>query len=75
MHKHSTKPEPVKADCYAARFRQAHKLRASGLQRIWMDQEDAALLQEGEEVTLMEWGNAIVKVRLRGPWVPQRAVL
>ena len=33
-------------------------------QDIWLDQEDAALLKENEEVTLMEWGNAIVKVWL-----------
>ena len=33
------------------------------VQEIWLDQEDAQLLQEGEEVTLMDWGNAIVKVQ------------
>lgn len=32
------------------------------MQLIWLDQEDAALLHEGEEVTLMEWGNAIIRV-------------
>ncbi len=31
--------------------------------RIWLDQADAATLAEGEEVTLMDWGNAIIKVR------------
>jgi hypothetical protein len=30
-------------------------------QEVWLDQEDAALLKEGEEVTLMDWGNAIIK--------------
>ena len=28
--------------------------------RIWVDQEDAAAMTEGEEVTLMDWGNAII---------------
>ncbi len=28
---------------------------------IWIDQADAKELKEGEEVTLMDWGNAIVK--------------
>jgi len=32
------------------------------LQEVWLDQEDAALLKEGEEVTLMDWGNAVIKV-------------
>ena len=32
------------------------------MQEIWLDQDDAQLLQEGEEVTLMDWGNAIVQV-------------
>lgn len=30
-------------------------------QDIWLDQEDAVLLAEGEEVTLMDWGNAVVE--------------
>lgn len=29
--------------------------------RIWWDQADAAAVSEGEEVTLMGWGNAIVR--------------
>ncbi|KAH7661658.1 Glutamyl/glutaminyl-tRNA synthetase protein [Dioscorea alata] len=29
--------------------------------RIWLDYADASLISEGEEVTLMDWGNAIVK--------------
>lgn len=29
--------------------------------RAWLDLADAALLAEGEEVTLMDWGNAIIK--------------
>ena len=31
------------------------------MQQVWLDQEDVQLLKEGEEVTLMDWGNAIVK--------------
>lgn len=27
----------------------------------WLDQADAILLSDGEEVTLMDWGNAIIK--------------
>jgi hypothetical protein len=30
--------------------------------QIWIEQVDAATLAEGEEVTLMDWGNAIIKV-------------
>lgn len=33
------------------------------LQDVWLDQEDAQVLKEGEEVTLMDWGNAVVQVR------------
>lgn len=29
--------------------------------RIWIDYADALSLTEGEEVTLMDWGNAIIK--------------
>lgn len=29
---------------------------------IWIEQRDAALLKDGEEFTLMDWGNAIVQV-------------
>ncbi|GAB4821570.1 hypothetical protein N2152v2_008616 [Parachlorella kessleri] len=28
---------------------------------IWLDQADAAAVSEGEEVTLMDWGNAIIR--------------
>jgi glutamyl-tRNA synthetase len=31
------------------------------LQSLWLDQVDAALLVPGEEITLMGWGNAIIK--------------
>ena len=31
------------------------------LQEIWLDQADAAAVSEGEEVTLMDWGNAIIR--------------
>lgn len=30
--------------------------------QLWLDQADARELQDGEEFTLMDWGNAIVKV-------------
>jgi len=32
------------------------------VQEIWLEQEDAQAISEGEEVTLMDWGNAIVQV-------------
>ena len=32
------------------------------VQEIWLEQEDAPVISEGEEVTLMDWGNAIVQV-------------
>ena len=31
------------------------------VQAVWLEQEDAQLLHDGEEVTLMDWGNAIVE--------------
>ena len=37
------------------------------VQDIWLDQEDVQLLKEGEEVTLMDWGNAIVEGIHKGP--------
>jgi len=30
--------------------------------RIFLEQADAALLSKDEEITLMDWGNAIVKI-------------
>ncbi|GIM07727.1 hypothetical protein Vretimale_11813, partial [Volvox reticuliferus] len=35
--------------------------------QIWLEQVDASSLAEGEEVTLMDWGNAIVKSITRDP--------
>jgi glutamyl-tRNA synthetase len=32
------------------------------LDRVWLDQADGQEVKEGEEVTLMDWGNAIIKV-------------
>lgn len=37
------------------------------LQVVWLDQEDVQLLKEGEEVTLMDWGNAIVQTISKSP--------
>ena len=34
------------------------------MQEVWLDQEDVQLLHEGEEFTLMDWGNAVVEARL-----------
>jgi len=36
------------------------------LNKVWLDQADAQQIKEGEEVTLMDWGNAIVKSIERG---------
>ncbi len=33
------------------------------LNKIWLDQADALEVKEGEEVTLMDWGNMIIKVQ------------
>ena len=33
------------------------------LNAVWLDQGDAALLEDGEETTLMGWGNAVVEGR------------
>ena len=37
------------------------------LQEVWLDEEDVQLVKEGEEVTLMDWGNAIVQTISRSP--------
>ena len=37
--------------------------RKNFLQEILLETQDAELLHEGEEVTLMDWGNAIIKVQ------------
>ncbi|KAL3695636.1 hypothetical protein R1sor_009712 [Riccia sorocarpa] len=39
----------------------AGKKATSFTRRIWLDQADAACISNGEEVTLMDWGNAIVQ--------------
>lgn len=33
------------------------------LNRVWLDQADALEVKENEEVTLMDWGNCIIRVR------------
>ena len=35
--------------------------------RVWLDATDAAAVREGEEVTLMDWGNAVVERLEVGP--------
>ena len=34
--------------------------------QVWLDQADGQVLTEGEEVTLMDWGNAFIRVSTRG---------
>ena len=34
---------------------------------LWLDQADAQVVSEGEEVTLMDWGNAFIRVRKSSP--------
>ncbi|CAM6096286.1 unnamed protein product [Calypogeia fissa] len=43
------------------KFEGAGKKATLFTKRIWLDQADAAAVSVGEEVTLMDWGNAIVK--------------
>ena len=44
------------------------------MQEVWLEQEDAAAVSEGEEVTLMDWGNAIIRVSILFlPWQPHGA--
>ena len=44
------------------------QLRSS---QLWLDQSDAVQLVEGEEVTLMAWGNAIINTVHRDPQQPE----
>lgn len=39
-----------------------HCLSVSCCVQVWLDQADGQVLTEGEEVTLMDWGNVIIKV-------------
>ena len=32
------------------------------LLQVWLDLADGQVLSEGEEVTLMDWGNAFIRV-------------
>ncbi|XP_008658555.1 glutamyl-tRNA synthetase, cytoplasmic isoform X1 [Zea mays] len=43
------------------KFVGAGKKATTFANRIWLDYADAAAISKGEEVTLMDWGNAIVK--------------
>ncbi|KXZ44656.1 hypothetical protein GPECTOR_64g150 [Gonium pectorale] len=45
----------------------AGKKAVTRARQLWIDQADATTLSEGEEVTLMEWGNAVVKTITRDP--------
>ena len=44
------------------------------LQIVWLEQEDAKVIRQGEEVTLMDWGNAILDVRPLHPCLMQNFV-
>eukprot|EP00252_Welwitschia_mirabilis_P000333 TRINITY_DN10369_c0_g1_i1.p1 TRINITY_DN10369_c0_g1~~TRINITY_DN10369_c0_g1_i1.p1 ORF type:complete len:721 (-),score=128.64 TRINITY_DN10369_c0_g1_i1:353-2515(-) len=43
------------------KYEGAGKKATTFTKRIWLDGADAAAISEGEEVTLMDWGNAIVE--------------
>ena len=34
---------------------------------VWLEQGDAQQLKEGEEITLMQWGNAIIQKIVKDP--------
>ncbi|CAK9216185.1 unnamed protein product [Sphagnum troendelagicum] len=42
------------------KFDGAGKKATTFTKRVWLDQVDGAAVSEGEEVTLMDWGNAII---------------
>ncbi|KAB8112504.1 hypothetical protein EE612_050944, partial [Oryza sativa] len=43
------------------KFDGAGKKATTFTNRIWLDYADASAISKGEEVTLMDWGNAIIK--------------
>nr|CAD1828066.1 unnamed protein product [Ananas comosus var. bracteatus] len=43
------------------KYEGAGKKATTFTNRIWLDYGDASSISEGEEVTLMDWGNAIIK--------------
>jgi glutamyl-tRNA synthetase len=43
------------------KYEEAGKKATTYTKEIWLDGADAAAVSEGEEVTLMDWGNAIIK--------------
>eukprot|EP01023_Acetabularia_acetabulum_P033730 TRINITY_DN31591_c0_g1_i3.p1 TRINITY_DN31591_c0_g1~~TRINITY_DN31591_c0_g1_i3.p1 ORF type:complete len:209 (-),score=31.98 TRINITY_DN31591_c0_g1_i3:109-735(-) len=43
------------------KFEGAGKKATTRNARIWLDQEDAKLLKQDEEVTLMDWGNCYIR--------------
>ncbi|KAL3146233.1 hypothetical protein ABBQ32_002935 [Trebouxia sp. C0010 RCD-2024] len=43
------------------KFEGAGRKATTKTKEVWLDQEDVQLLKEGEEVTLMDWGNAVVQ--------------
>ncbi len=60
--------DPLKVACKAC-LKQVHK------QVVWLEQEDASNIGQGEEVTLMDWGNAVVEVRDKMCDMPERQSL
>jgi glutamyl-tRNA synthetase len=42
------------------KFDGAGKKATTFTKRVWLDQVDGAAVSEGEEVTLMDWGNAVI---------------
>jgi len=45
----------------------AGKKATTMMSELWLDQADAAAVKEGEEVTLMDWGNCFVRSVVKGP--------
>lgn len=43
------------------KFEGAGKKATTFTRVVWLEQADAAAIKEGEEVTLMDWGNAFVR--------------
>ena len=43
------------------KYEGAGKKATTYTKRIWLESIDVSLVSEGEEVTLMDWGNAIIK--------------
>ncbi|KAI8474393.1 MAG: tRNA synthetases class I, catalytic domain-containing protein [Monoraphidium minutum] len=57
---------PSEPQAVVVTWKQGHEVEVVRCREVWLDQADAQALSEGDEVTLLAWGNAVITSIVRG---------